>query len=784
MNNTNKITYEIARGYVAKGWPVFPVELSLDDKGKVLKKPLVPWRAYEERLPTDEELHRWFDSGIHNGIGMATGKLPRIIVVDADSIKDFLTSPLIVKTVSGGRHYYYRWTKEMRNDVKIEGQPLDFRGDGGFVVLPPSFYEDNAYTWEKETDQMFLKPLPDEIEKKLSIKSSISERKPILKQGDDLPSASEGERNHTAARVAGILAAGMNPKLLDSAGWLAFTEWNRTHVTPPLEERELRATWGSITRIDARNHPAITPQPEGKIIADAKVLIQTEYNRLSDTTNAEAIVQFYGDILRFDHKRKRWLIWGEHRWQPDVDGSISRFAIGAARNLYRQTEDIAALALRNKVAGWAIQSEGKGKIDAAVGIAKDLLPVADAGDNWDTNTMLLGCANGVLDLATGTLRDGKPEDRITMTTGISYDPEAKAPRWEQFIQEIFQDDEALVHYMQKALGYSLTGDMSEQALFFCYGQGSNGKGVLFSTLEKVFGDYSHDVPFHTFQRNQSTASNDLRALECKRLVISGEVLAGRKINESRLKNISGGDAINARYLYEEGTTFVPHCKLWLFVNSKPIVDDNSYGFWRRMRLIQFNRVFTKKEQDKHLDNKLRNELPGILSWLIHGCLLWQQEGLEPTPESVERATSEYQTESDSLAGFINEKCKETESAETKASILWAAYQAWAGEQGYDKDDMLGSKTFYLKLGERYKKSEDKKANFYQGICLIGGGSEISSEAKVEVQEPFHKTIATYTPRGEFTKKAPQAPPCAYEAPPTEDNTDQLIEQLAAERRRP
>lgn len=249
------ITYARARIYVDRGWPVFPVALSLDKDGKVQKKPIVPWREYQERLPTDKELHQWFDSEKVNGIGLATGKLPRVVVVDADTIVDSISSPLVVKTISGGRHYYFRWTKELRNEAKIEGQPLDIRGDGGFVVLPPSSLGARAYEWEKEIDPMFLNPLPDEILKKLSVKSPISEYKPAMKQGDDLPFATEGERNHVATQVAGILVAGMNPKLLDTAGWSAFQDWNCTHVTPPLDERELRVTWESIVLTDARNYP-------------------------------------------------------------------------------------------------------------------------------------------------------------------------------------------------------------------------------------------------------------------------------------------------------------------------------------------------------------------------------------------------------------------------------------------------------------------------------------------------------------------------------------------------
>ncbi|MDP1722954.1 MAG: phage/plasmid primase, P4 family [Candidatus Gottesmanbacteria bacterium] len=497
--------------------------------------------------------------------------------------------------------------------------------------------------------------------------------------------------------------------------------------------------------------------------------------RCTDTSNAEKIVELFGDRVRFDHRRKRWLLWKSPRWCPDDSGEINRFAVLAVKQLYSDAKDIEDLSKRTAVAKWAIQSESKMRLDASTGIAKNLLPIADNGQEWDQHKNLLACENGIIDLNDGSFREGKQEDRITMSTHISYDPAATCPRWEQFIGEIFEGNEELIRFVHKALGYTLTGDTSEQVVFFCYGIGSNGKSVLFSTLRNVLGDYSHDAPFHTFQRNQTTTSNDLASLEFKRMVVSSEVLGGRKIDESRLKNISGGDAITARYLYAEGFTFEPHCKIWLFVNHKPLVSDDSLGFWRRVRLIPFTRIFTTAQQDLKLTQKLQTEQSGILNWLIQGCLLWQQEGLQPIPQCVLEATSEYQQESDTLADFINEKCELLPTVETKASDLWKAYQAWAIEQGYDKKESLGSKTFYQKIGERYKRLEGKKGNFYRGISLSGGGSSTNFEATVEVQGSFPQTTSRDFSHREFSKTGLEAPPRAYEVPPTSTN-DKKSEQ--------
>lgn len=504
--------------------------------------------------------------------------------------------------------------------------------------------------------------------------------------------------------------------------------------------------------------------------------------RCTDTSNAEKIVELFGDKMRFDHRRKRWLIWKGHRWCPDDSGEVNRFAVTAAKKRYSEAVNIEDSGVRRQVSNWAIQSESKMRLDASTGIAKTLLPIADNGENWDSNIMLLSCKNGIVDLSSGELRNGRPEDRITMSSNVEFDANATCPRWEQFISEIFEGNEELIHFVHKALGYTLTGNNSEQVVFFCYGSGSNGKSVLFSTLRNILGDYSHDAPFHTFQRNQTTTSNDLASLEFKRMVVSSEVLGGRKIDESRLKNISGGDAITARYLYSEGFTYIPHCKIWLFVNHKPIVSDDSYGFWRRVRLIPFTRTFSVEEQDLQLSNKLQQEQSGILNWLIRGCLLWQQEGLKSIPQCVLEATNEYQTESDTLGDFVNEKCELIPNVETKASDLLKAYQTWTVEQGIEKREALGSKSFYQKLGERYRSARTKKGIFYTGICLAGEGSQTNFEATVKVQESFPQNTSRDLSHREFMETAFQPTPRGYEDTPTytKDAQDEFLDSMEIE----
>lgn len=463
--------------------------------------------------------------------------------------------------------------------------------------------------------------------------------------------------------------------------------------------------------------------PDGRWRLRSELGKDIEITRSTDTGNAEFLTCLFGKELRYDHRRHRWLLWSKQRWAPDTNGHIQRLAMEAARIQYNQAEKITDLRERTQVAKWAISSESRMRIDACISIARNLLPIADSGENWDPDPMLLGVANGVVELITGELREGQPNDRITMSTGVRFDPNAECPRWLQFLGEVFVDNE-LIDWLWRALGYTITGDVSGQCIFLCHGMGANGKGVFVSAIRASLGDYAYISPFSTFEQYQrSSIPNDLAHLEFRRFVTSSETNDGTRLNEARIKALSGGDPITARFLHNEFFTFDPHLKLWLFVNHKPKVVDDSYGFWRRVRLIPFTRQFTGENEDRRLNYKLQNEVSGILAWLVRGCLEWQKRGLEPVPDVVKVATEEYRTESDVLSGFIDEKCIEHPEATIKASELYKEYKEWAETQGMFGREVLTSTTFGRRMGDRYHKERTMAGVFYFGIGKKGENHE-------------------------------------------------------------
>ncbi|OFW66504.1 MAG: hypothetical protein A2Y74_09555 [Actinobacteria bacterium RBG_13_63_9] len=442
----------------------------------------------------------------------------------------------------------------------------------------------------------------------------------------------------------------------------------------------------------------------------------------TDAGNGELFAQCHGDHVRYDHRRKRWLIWSGHWWRPDADEEVRRLAKGTARERYSSAADLFEdLDERKRESTFAIGSENRQRLDAMLAQAQAEAPISDAGDNWDADRWLLGVANGVVDLRTCEPRDGLREDRITLHSDVPLDPEARCPRWERFLEEVFGEDRELIGFIARAVGYSLTGDVSEQCLFMCHGSGANGKSVFLTTLRAMAGGYAYNSPFSTFElADRSSIPNDLAALVGRRLVTASETNEAVRLNEARLKALTGGDPVTARFLHGEFFTFQPVCKLWLAVNHRPRVGDDSYGFWRRVRLIPFTRRFTDNA-DHHLAEALRTELPGILNWAVRGSLTWQEEGLEP-PKAVQSATESYRVESDPLAEFIEERCAVGSCFVASGGQLYEAYRQWASEQGMRDREVLSTVAFGRRMSERFEKRHTKAGKSYHGVGLLSDRS--------------------------------------------------------------
>jgi putative DNA primase/helicase len=442
----------------------------------------------------------------------------------------------------------------------------------------------------------------------------------------------------------------------------------------------------------------------------------------SDTGNAEAFVMLYGNRFRYDHSRKRWMVWNGLAWVADSDGEAERAAIDTAR--WRGTAAWLKSIKEQRKHGWwdaervaaAREGESVQGIKATLDVAKNLRSIATVAKHYDRDPFLLTVSNGTIDLRSGQLRMARPDDLITRATDINYDPAAKCPKWVQFLGEIFEADCELIDFIQCAVGYSMTGDTREQCLFILHGNGANGKSTLLDTIRGLLGPHAITTPFATFmvQRNIGAPRNDLAALVGARFVISSEAGQDAGFDEAVVKQVTGQDRIACRFLYGEFFEYTPQFKIWLATNYKPTIRGNDHAIWRRIRLIPFNQQFKGDRRDPTLLEKLRAELPGILAWAVRGCLSWQREGLG-RPETVLKATTEYRQESDQVGRFLSDRCTKGQEYSVSGKYLYGAYVNFCQQLG---EKPLANNVFAAQISKHgYEKKRTRQGQVYQGLGL-------------------------------------------------------------------
>lgn len=454
---------------------------------------------------------------------------------------------------------------------------------------------------------------------------------------------------------------------------------------------------------------------EGDVARKEDALEVLIHAPLTDAGNAECMSALYSSNMRFCHTRNKWLLWDGIRWR--VDGC--KEAIERSVNMARARQQAAMgdddFQTKKHVMQWGHASESISRITASLTLASTIKPFGTTIDKYDADTLLATTKNGTLDLCDGTFRESNPEDYLTKQLGATFLPEAKAPRWELFLQEVFGGDEELIKYIQVAVGYCLTGETKEQNLFLCYGSGANGKSVFLQIVSQLLGDYAGAASFESFNAgNRNEAGYDLAVLKGKRLVTVIEANEDRFLDEAKVKAVTGQDLISCRFLHKDFFSYRPQFKIWMAMNYKPIVRGTDYGIWRRIHLIPFTQSF-KSRADKDLVVKLGAELSGILNWALVGLREWQESGLE-IPQAVKKATQEYQRESDSIGQWLEERTTRKGRGVIRASKGHHDYQVWAERRG---ERPFGVKNWGRSLVERgFQNGRDKDGAFYYGLELI------------------------------------------------------------------
>ncbi|AHG92147.1 phage/plasmid primase, P4 family (plasmid) [Gemmatirosa kalamazoonensis] len=418
----------------------------------------------------------------------------------------------------------------------------------------------------------------------------------------------------------------------------------------------------------------------------------------TDLGNAERLVARHGADLHYVPAWKRWLVWDGRRWAVDDTQRIHQLAKETVRAILEEARDAATRDEAELLAKHAIASESNGRIGAMIERAQCEEGIPARPTDFDADPDLLTLANGTLDLRTGRLRPHAREDRITKLVDIRLEADARCPTWLAFLERIMGGDQDMIGFLQRAIGYSLTGHTREQCMFLMHGTGSNGKSKFLQVLRWLVGDAAVAADFATFldRGRDSGPRNDVARLLGARVVTASEANEGQRLAEGLIKSVTGDDVVSARYLYSEAFEFKPTFKLWLAANHKPVVRGTDDGIWRRVRLVPFEVTIPPEEQDHELDAKLQGELPGILGWALDGCLAWRRGRLQP-PERVLLATASYRAESDVLGAWIAECCVREDGAADAASSLYASYKKWAENGG---EYVMSQTLFGRRLEER------------------------------------------------------------------------------------
>ncbi len=424
----------------------------------------------------------------------------------------------------------------------------------------------------------------------------------------------------------------------------------------------------------------------------------------SDAMNAHALVAWSNGRIKYA-PGLGFYVWNGRVWiQSDTLVRQEIHRMGAALVLAGATKEARGFTMTTN-------------IDNLIKELKSVPNVYVEPDAFDARPDLLSFRNGVVDLRTKVLRPHDPDDLLTTTLPWDYDPNARAPRWEKFLSEIMPGMPEMVPYLQRLVGYGITGHTSEQCFMVMWGKGANGKSVFAETLSSVFGDITTTTPFATFESKNGGGGipNDIAALRGARLVMASEGESNKDMSEAVIKRLTGKDRVTARFLNKEFFTYQPTFLILLATNHKPSFRSQDEGLWRRVKLIPFTRYFAPSERDYDLDRKLLAEAPGIIAWAVQGAADWYRSGLGD-PDMVRDATKEYRETSDPLAGFFPDVLRPTGGTERiDGTEVYNAYRDWCEAEGLQGREIWKRNTLYKALEER----GIQRTRTARGQALIG-----------------------------------------------------------------
>lgn len=816
---------DAALDLAARGFAVFPCK----PRGK---QPATQHGLHDATTDPDR-IRAWWAQTPSANVAIATGEISGIVVVDVDTDHDGESTlaalevehgplPVTPRALTGGDGFHHVFAHpgvEVRNTAGKLGPGIDTRGDGGYIVAPPSLHPSgNVYEWLIAPGEVDLAPLPgwllEQLQRRPEPPAAAARprhtpgpgevtpyaRKVLDERLGEVRQAIAGTRNDTlnqaAFRLGQLVAGGQVPEQLvvdeltaaAAAVGLGAGETDKTigsglsagKADPQYPDPRRSSTSTSTSTRSSSSPGAVEPDPppwpDDEASGDSAPIVDRMAHddgirlahRLTEVGNAQRLVEAYGHELRYVPQWGAWLVWRGDRWERDTTGAIDRRAKRIAAALFAEAITHADAATRKQWLAHAGKTETSRGVAALIRLAQSEPTIPVEPHQLDADPWLLNVANGTLDLRTGRLRPHTQADLITKRIPIAYDPTATYPDWDRFLDTATGGDHELARFLQRAVGYSLTGDTSEEKLFFVHGPTAAGKSTFMEAVKAMLGDYASQSDFETFlARNDAGGPRgDIARLAGARLVASIEVDEGKKLAEGLVKTLTGGDTVTARFLYRDEFEFRPAFKLWLVANHAPRVRHSDDAMWRRILRIPFDHP--PVERDDTLKPRLRDPEhggPAVLAWAVAGCQQWLDRGLD-TPASVTTATAGYRADMDPLGEFLEDRCEfipADPDVWVSAAALRAAYEDWCREEGQKLT--LSPKAFKDTLEEHgaapdRRRIEGKVRRIWTGIRLLpewerdardarDGTYEKSTHARAREEEfpetPSHPARASHPP---------------------------------------
>lgn len=615
------------------------------------KYPATAWLNYQAEIADAETIKRWYEKNPQWGCGLVCGEISgglEVIDLDGGAFADqfealvkanangLYDQLVIEKSPSGGRHYAYRCdsvegnTPIAKTTKQFQGHKpgadglttlIETRGQGGYIVTYPT----RGYILI-QNDWLHLPVITREQRQLIwACAEKFDERvNEAAVQPARVEKATSGKEYEACQPFI---------DLMTRHGWsIERRVKDHLDLRRPGKDSGVSATlnyFDDSLYVFSSNaapffdnhrytyHQALALLEPESVAPEDRPLVEKYY--LTDAGNGKRFT------ARFKHQFKHstalgWLRWNGYKWERNADVLVMDAARHTAKMIFEEARD-ASEDKTKAIAKWAISSQNRSRLDAMLYLASSEEGIRARPEDFDTDHFALNCRNGVIDLRSGEFSDSRSERLLSKSVNADFNLYANCPRWISFLDRIMAGNSNLIGFLQRAVGYSLTGSTIEQCFFLNYGTGANGKSVFLETMRGLLADYAAAAEFSAFLATQSeNVRNDIAALSGARFVSANESGADRRLSESIIKALTGGDTISARFLFKEYFEFRPQFKVWMATNHKPIILDTDNAIWRRVKLIPFDVTIPEEERDPRLVEKLREEYPGILNWAVQGCL--------------------------------------------------------------------------------------------------------------------------------------------------------------------